>query len=113
MRVKLNGEIKKINGNKQFLFPSHINLNKTISENTILYAIYRLGYHSRATAHGFRGTASTILNEKGFNSDHIERQLAHIEKNSVRASYNHADYLSDRHKMMQWWANYVDKLKNQ
>lgn len=104
-------EIKKINGNKQFLFPSHINPNKTISENTVLFAIYRMGYHSRTTAHGFRGSASTILNEKGFNKDHIERQLAHGERDTVRASYNHANYLPQRKKMMQWWADYLDKLK--
>jgi integrase len=103
-------EIRKINGNKQFLFPSQINPNKTISENTVLYAIYRMGYHSRTTAHGFRGTASTILNEKGFDKDHIERQLAHGDNNSVRASYNHADYLPQRHNMMQWWADYLDKV---
>ncbi|MFC1659708.1 tyrosine-type recombinase/integrase [Pseudomonadota bacterium] len=104
-------EIREIHDNQIFLFPNKNNPNKTISENTVLYAIYRLGYHSRTTAHGFRGTASTILNEKGFNRDHIERQLAHSEGNSVRASYNHADYLPERHKMMQWWADYLDKLK--
>lgn len=103
-------EIQKINGNREFLFPSHINPNKTISENTVLYAIYRMGYHSRTTAHGFRGTASTILNEKGFNKDHIERQLAHGERDTVRASYNHANYLPQRKKMMQWWADYLDNL---
>ncbi len=78
-------EIQKINGNREFLFPSHTNPNKTISENTVLFAIYRMGYHSRTTAHGFRGAASTILNEKGFNKDHIERQLAHGERDTVRA----------------------------
>ncbi len=69
-----------------------------------------MGYHSRATGHGFRGTASIILHEKGFNSDHIERQLAHGERNKVKASYNHAQYLPERKKMMQWWADYLDKL---
>ena len=61
-----------------------------ISENTMLCVIYRLGYHSRTTAHGFRAAASTILNEHGFASDVIERQFAHSERNKVRASYNHA-----------------------
>jgi integrase len=70
-----------------------------------------MGYHSRTTAHGFRGAASTILNEKGFNKDHIERQLAHGERDTVRASYNHANYLPQRKEMMQWWADYLDKLK--
>ena len=78
----------------------------------MLYAMYRMGYHSKATPHGLRTTASTILNEKGFNCDHIERQLAHGEKNKVRASYNHAGYLPERHKLMQWWADYLDNLNN-
>lgn len=103
-------QVKAINGNKEFLFPSPINPNKTISENTILYAIYRLGYHSRTTAHGFRATASTILNENEFNRDHIEIQLAHCERNAVRESYNHALYLPQRKKMMQWWADYLEKI---
>lgn len=81
-----------------------------MSENTLLYALYRMGYHSRATAHGFRFTASTILNENGFRSDVIERQLAHAERNKIRASYNHAEYLKERHKMMRWWADYIDKI---
>jgi integrase len=72
-----------------------------MSENTLLYALYRMGYHSRATAHGFRATASTILNENGFSSDVIERQLAYAERNGVRASYNHAEYLPQRHEMMR------------
>lgn len=80
-----------------------------MSENTLLYALYRLGYHSRATVHGFRATASTILNEKGFNRDYIEIQLAHAERNSSRASYNHAQYLEPRRDMLQWWANYLDE----
>ncbi len=103
-------ELQKVNGNYDFIFPSKTNPNKMMSENTLLYTLYRLGYHSRATTHGFRSTASTILNEKGFNRDHIERQLAHGERDKVRAVYNHAQYLAERHKMMQWWANYLDKL---
>jgi len=82
-----------------------------MSDNTILFALYRMGYHSRATGHGFRATASTILNEHGFLSDHIERQLAHAERNKIRASYNHAEYLQDRRKMMQWWADYLDEVE--
>ena len=79
-----------------------------MSENTVLYALYRMGYHSRATGHGFRSTASTILNENGFMPDVIERQLAHGERNKVRAAYNHAQYLPERCKMMQWWSDYLD-----
>jgi integrase len=101
---------QKLHNNPDFVFPSHINPNKPISENTLIYAIYRMGYHSKATAHGFRATASTILNEKNFRADVIEKQLAHGERNKVRASYNHAQYLLERKEMMQWWADYLDKL---
>ncbi len=81
-----------------------------MSENTVLFALYRMGYHSRATGHGFRSTASTILNETGFRSDVIERQLAHSERNKVRASYNHAEYLPERRKMMQHWGDYLEAM---
>lgn len=81
-----------------------------ISENTMLYALYRLGYHGKATVHGFRGTGSTILNETGlFESDWIERQLAHDERDQVRAAYNAAQYLPQRRRMMEWWADYLDR----
>ena len=108
--IKILQQIRELHNNSELVFPSHTTPNKPISENTLLYTMYRMGYHSRATPHGFRSTASTILNEKGFNKDHIERQLAHGERNKVRASYNHADYLQERHKLMQWWANYIDKI---
>ena len=75
----------------------------------MLYALYRLGYHSRATVHGFRATASTALNEMGFRADVIERQLAHQE-NNVRAAYNRAEYLPERRAMMIHWANDLDKI---
>ena len=78
----------------------------------MLYAIYRMGYHSRTTTHGFRATASTILNEHNFNSDVIELQLSHAQRNKVRASYNFATKLLDRHRMMQWWADYLEKSVN-
>ncbi len=103
-------QIRAMHNNKEFVFPSYTNPNKTISENTMLYAMYRMGYHSRATVHGFRGTASTILNENNFRPDVIEKQLSHGERDKVRASYNHAQYLPERRKMMQWWADYLDKL---
>ena len=74
----------------------------------MLYALYRMGYHGRATTHGFRSVASTILNENNFNSDWIEMQLAHIEGNEVRRAYNAAEWLPDRRHMMQWWADYLD-----
>ncbi|MES2676880.1 MAG: tyrosine-type recombinase/integrase [Pseudomonadota bacterium] len=111
--IELLNQIRKLHNNPDFVFPSHINPNKPISENTLIYAIYRMGYHSKATAHGFRATASTILNEKNFRADVIEKQLAHGERNKVRASYNHAQYLPERKEMMQWWADYLDKLRRE
>ena len=103
-------EIQAISGNREFLFPNRNNPQTFISENTLLYALYRMGYHSRATVHGFRATASTILNENGFRADVIERQLAHAERNKVRASYNHAEYLPERRQMMQKWGDYLESL---
>ena len=105
-------ELQIINGHKEYLFPNRNKPMTFISENTLLYAIYRMGYHLRATVHGFRATASTILNEHGFKPDVIERQLAHAERNKVRASYNHAQYLPERREMMQWWGNYLDQTEN-
>lgn len=102
-------ELKKLTGDRRYIFPNQHNFNTCMSENTMLYGLYRMGYHSRATGHGFRSTASTILNEHGFMPDVIERQLAHSERDSVRAAYNHAQYLPLRRKMMQWWADYLDK----
>ncbi len=101
-------EVQKISGNRQHVFPNHNRPNSMMSENTMLYALYRMGYHSRTTGHGFRATASTVLNEQGFAPDVIERQLAHAERNKIRAAYNHAQHLPQRRKMMQWWADYLD-----
>jgi integrase len=81
-----------------------------MSNNTMLYALYRMGYHGRATVHGFRAMASTALNEMGFRPDVIERQLAHQEQNEVRAAYNRAEYLDERRTMMNQWADYLDAL---
>jgi integrase len=103
-------ELEKQSGNRLYVFPNEHNPSTYMSENTMLYALYRMGYHSRATGHGFRSTASTILNEHGFRPDVIERQLAHSERNSVRAAYNHAQYLPERREMMQWWADHLDLL---
>jgi integrase len=82
-----------------------------MSENTILYALYRLGYESRMTGHGVRAVASTLLNETGFPPDVIERQLAHIERNKTRAAYNRSSYLPERAKMMQHWADVLDAMR--
>ncbi len=102
-------DLEKVTGDRQYLFPSQNKPSTYMSENTMLFALYRMGYQSRATGHGFRSTASTILNEHGFRADLIERQLAHCELNSVRAAYNHAQYLPERRTMMQWWADFLDK----
>lgn len=101
-------ELKLMNGSWEFIFPNPYRPIKCMSENGILSVIYRMGYKGKVTGHGFRHTASTILNEHGFNRDHIERQLAHVEDNKVRGVYNHAEYLPDRRKMMQWWGDYLD-----
>jgi integrase len=104
-------EIKVYSSDAEYVFPQQQRRNKIMSENTLLYALYRMGYHSRATAHGFRSTASTALNEQGFRREVIETQLAHSERNKVRAAYNHAQYLSERREMMQWWSDYVDRAR--
>lgn len=105
--LEIIGELRPLTSHSDYLFPNRNKPMTFISENTLLYCMYRMGYHSRATVHGFRATASTILNEHGFTPDVIERQLAHAERNKVRASYNHAQYLPERRKMMQWWGEYV------
>ena len=103
-------ELETLTGDRQYVFPNHHNPARFMSENTMLYALYRMGYHSRTTGHGFRSTASTILNERGFRADVIERQLAHCERDTVRAAYNYAQYLPERREMMQWWADYLDEI---
>ena len=80
--------------------------NVTMSNNTLLKALERMGYKGSMTGHGFRGLASTILHEKGFESEYIEAQLAHQKRNKVSAAYNHAKYLVQRRELMQWWARY-------
>jgi len=102
-------DLQEITGKWTYAFPNRLKSDTYISENTLLYALYRMGYHTQTTVHGFRSTASTILNENGFAPDVIERQLAHDERNKVRAAYNHAQYLTERRKMMQWWADYLDE----
>lgn len=104
-------KIRVISGGLALLFPSERSNSKCMSNNTILYALYRMGYHSRMTGHGFRGIASTILHEQGFTHEHIELQLAHAPRNSVSSAYNHAKYLSQRALMMQQWSNYLEAIK--
>jgi len=103
-------ELKLLAGNSRFVFPGR-SPGKPISNNTMLFALYRLGYKGKMTGHGFRAVASTILNENAFRPDVIERQLAHCEQDEVRSAYNRAEYLPERKKMMQWWADYLDKAQ--
>jgi integrase len=91
------------------LFPAPTKLG-VMSENTLLFAIYRMGYHNRATVHGFRATASTVLNEAQFNRDWIEIQLAHCDS-SIRGVYNFAEWLPGRRTMMTWWAEFLEGQK--
>ncbi len=104
-------QLHEIAGGREHVFPNEHHPLKPMSENTILFALYRMGYRGRATGHGFRATASTILNEQGWDADVIERQLAHKEANKVRAAYHHSEYLAERRKLMQAWANYLDASK--
>lgn len=106
-------ELKPITGNGCYIFPSIRTNTRPMSENTVLGALRRLGYDkNEMTGHGFRSMASTLLNEQGWHRDAIERQLAHAERDGVRSAYNYAEYLPERRKMMQSWADYLDSLKN-
>ena len=106
--------IKPLTGRGQYVFPSLRSTDRPMSENTVLAALRRMGYSKEEmTGHGFRAAASTTLYENGWPSDVIERQLAHAERNKIKASYNHAEHLAERRKMMQWWADHIDGLKKQ
>ena len=105
-------ELRVYTGHGRFLFPSIRTDTKPIAIESMLVAIRSMGFtKEEMTMHGFRGMASTILNEKGYNRDWIERQLAHGEKNNVRAAYNYAEYLPERRRMMTEWADYLDDLR--
>lgn len=109
--VCLLNTIKELTGKYALVFPGSHDNRKKMSENTLTYAI-RKRLNFDATAHGFRTVASTILNEEGFRIDVIERQLAHGDRNKVRAAYNRSQYIAERTKMMQWYNDYLDGLKN-
>ena len=95
----------------ELLFPGERDHEVPMSNNTILGALYRMGYKGRMTGHGFRGVASTLLHEMGFRHDYIELQLAHQQEDEVSAAYNHATYLHERAEMMQRWGDYLDAIK--
>ena len=104
--------LHEISGGRELVFPNANSPKKSMSNNTLIYALYRLGYHSKMTGHGFRGIASTILHEQGYPHAHIELQLAHTEKDKVSSAYNYAEYLEPRGKMLQAWADYLDGIKS-
>lgn len=103
-------ELKTITGSNRYLFPNNRRPKTFMTPTTLNRALERMGYGNKFSAHGFRATASTALNEMGYRPDVIERQLAHKERNKVRASYNRAEYLAERREMMQSWANTIDAL---
>ena len=105
-------QLQPLTGGGRLVFPSSVSRERPISENTVTYGLRRMGYAGRHTGHGFRSVASTMLNEQGYRADLIERQLAHGEKNAVRAAYNRAEWLPERKAMMQHWADYLDQLKS-
>ena len=111
--LELLAELKELTGNTSFLFPSRTKTDGFISDATISRIIERMGYKGRVTPHGFRSLASSVLNEQGFNPDAIERQLAHIENNKIRAAYNRADYLNERKEFMQWYSDFLRERYNQ
>ena len=106
-------ELRGLNGESRYLFAGR-NARTCMSNNTLLFALYRMGYRRRMSGHGFRAIASTILNEESsFTSDVIERQLAHQERNSTRAAYNRAEHVRQRREMMQWYADFLDQLRKE
>lgn len=105
-------ELQTLTGQFALVFPGRHDVNRPISEATINKVLKIMGYKGKATGHGFRHTMSTILHEQGFNTAWIEMQLAHVDKNSIRGTYNHAQYLENRREMMQWYADYIDGLED-
>ena len=103
-------EVRRFTQGDKYVFHQANNPNMPMSANTMLFAMYRMGYHSRATVHGLRATMSTLLNEKGHNPDVIEHLLSHQGPNKVRAAYNRAEYLSERRITLQWLADHLDSL---
>ncbi|HHR6108892.1 TPA: tyrosine-type recombinase/integrase [Providencia alcalifaciens] len=110
--IDLLKQIHPISGSYQYIFPSRTDYRKHISDMALNTMIRRMGYSGRATGHGFRHTMSTILHEQGYNTAWIETQLAHVDKNSIRGTYNHAQYIDGRREMLQWYADYMGALEN-
>lgn len=109
--VEILRQLQPLTGDGDLVFPG-VHKTRPLSEQTMLFALRRIGYTGEEqTVHGFRAMASTLLHELGFDSDLIEKQLAHADRNKIRARYNHADRLADRRKMLQAWADYLDQLR--
>ncbi|CAM4410410.1 tyrosine-type recombinase/integrase [Klebsiella quasivariicola] len=104
-------QLKGMTGQYPLIFPGRNDPRKTMSEASINQVFKRIGYTGKVTGHGFRHTMSTILHEQGFNSAWIETQLAHVDKNAIRGTYNHAQYLEGRREMMQWYGDFIDELR--
>ena len=109
--IELFNSLKPLSGHYELVFIGRNDHRKPISKESVNQVIELLGYKGRLTGHGFRHTMSTILHEKGYNSAWIETQLAHIDKNAIRGTYNHAQYMDGRRQMMQWYADYMDELE--
>ncbi|WP_410175926.1 tyrosine-type recombinase/integrase [Klebsiella variicola] len=105
--LDLLNELKITTGNYRYVFPGRNDPNKPMSEASINQLIKRIGYGEKVIGHGFRHSLSTILNDQGYDSAWIEIQLAHIDKNSIRGTYNHALYVKGRMEMLSWYANYI------
>lgn len=103
-------QLKVMSGQYPLVLPGRNDPRKTMSEASINQVFKRIGYTGKVTGHGFRHTMSTILHEEGFNTAWIETQLAHVDKNAIRGTYNHALYLEGRREMMQWYADYIDNI---
>ncbi len=105
--------LQHITGRYSFIFPGRNDRTKPMSVSSINQLLKGVGYGGKVTGHGFRHTMSTILHEQGYNTAWIETQLAHVDKNSIRGTYNHAQYLDGRREMLQWYADYIDKLEKE
>ncbi|WP_439090231.1 tyrosine-type recombinase/integrase [Serratia bockelmannii] len=111
--VAILNELKAYTGHYRYVFPGRNDVNKPMSEASINQLLKRIGYHGRLTGHGFRHMMSTILHEQDFNTAWIEMQLAHVDKNAIRGTYNHAQYLEKRRDMLQWYADFIAGLARQ
>jgi len=100
--------LREVTGQSEYVLATYDNPLRPISNNAMLFALYRMGCRGRMTGHGFRAIASSVLNEEGFSRDAVERQLAHAETDEVRAAYHRAEYLPERRKMMQWWSDWLE-----